>query len=73
MVPCCFLGSGVLLREDVDVPEGDFTQRSQIGDALTLERSWLDLAVVDPRNYLCYFDCGRGRQNNKKRASPMRL
>jgi hypothetical protein len=52
MVPCCFLGSGVLLRKGADVLEGDLTWRSQIGDALPLDRSWLDSAVVDPRSYL---------------------
>jgi hypothetical protein len=61
MIPRCFLGSRVLLREGTDVPEGDLTWKSWIGDALPLERSWLDLAIVDPRSYLCYFDCSRGR------------
>jgi hypothetical protein len=28
-----------------------------IGDALPLERSWLDSTVVDPRSNLCYFNC----------------
>jgi hypothetical protein len=59
VVPCCFLGSGVLLRKGADVLEGDLTQRSRIRDALTFERSWLDSAVVYPGNYLCYFNCGR--------------
>jgi hypothetical protein len=56
-----------------DVPESDPTWQSQIGDALPLERNWLDLDVVDPRSYLCYFDYDKGRQNNNKRAFPMRL
>jgi hypothetical protein len=60
-------------RKDTAVPEGDFTQRSWIADALPLKRSWLDSAVVDPRNNLCYFNCSKGRQNNNKRASPMGL
>jgi hypothetical protein len=43
-----------------------------IRDAL-LERSWFDLAVVDPRRNLCYFNCSGSRQNKNKRASPMGL
>jgi hypothetical protein len=42
-------------------------------DALPFKRSWFDLAVVDPRSNLCYFNCGGSRQNNNKRASLMRL
>jgi hypothetical protein len=42
-----------------------------IRDALPLERSWLDLAVVDPRSNHHYFNCsGSIRQDNNKRASP---
>jgi hypothetical protein len=56
VVTCCFLGSGVLPRKGADVPERNLTQQNQIRDVLPLERSWLDLAVVDPRSYLCYFN-----------------
>jgi hypothetical protein len=73
MVLCCFLGSGVLLRKGVDILEDDLAWQSWIRDALPLERSWLYSVVVDPRINLCYFNCGRGRQNNKKRDPPMRL
>jgi hypothetical protein len=72
MVPYCFLGGRVLPRMGADIPEGDLTWQSQIRDTLPLKRSWLDSAVVDPKCYLCYFNCGRGRQNNNKRASPMK-
>jgi hypothetical protein len=72
VVPYCFLGSRVLSRKGTDVAEGDLTQQTQIGDALPLKRSWFASAVVDPRSYLCDFSCGKGRQNNNKRAFPMR-
>jgi hypothetical protein len=71
MVPCCLLGSRVLLRKGAGIPEGAFAWG--IKAALPLERGWLYSAVVDPRSNLCYFNCSRGRQNNNKRASPMRL
>jgi hypothetical protein len=66
VVLCCFPGSRVLLRKGTDIPEGDLTQPSWIRQALPLERSWLDPAVVEPRSYCCYFNCGSGRQKNKK-------
>jgi hypothetical protein len=44
-----------------------------IRDALPLERSWLVLAVMDPRSNLCYFNCSGDRQDNNKRAPPMGL
>jgi hypothetical protein len=47
VVPCCLPRSRVLPRKGIDVPEGDLTQWSQIRDEFPLERSWLDLAVVD--------------------------
>jgi hypothetical protein len=31
------------------------------------------LAMVDPRSNLCYFDCSKGKQDNNKRASPIRI
>jgi hypothetical protein len=68
VVPYCFLGSRVLAREGTDILESDPTCQSQIGDAFPLRRSWLDSAIVDLRSYLCYFDCRRGRQNNKKKG-----
>jgi hypothetical protein len=58
VVPCCFLGSGVLLRKGADVPEGDLTQQSLVRDAFPLERSWLDSTVVDLRSNLCHFNYG---------------
>jgi hypothetical protein len=61
------------MKKGADVPESDLTQRSQIRDALPLERSWIDSTVVDPRSNLCYFNCGGSRQNKKKRAFSMRL
>jgi hypothetical protein len=50
----------------MDVPEDDLAWQSQIRDALPLERGWIYSVVVDPRSNLCYFNCGRGRENNKK-------
>jgi hypothetical protein len=73
LVSCCFLGSRDLLRESAQFPEGYLTQWNQIRDALPLERSWLDLTVVDPRSNLCYFNHGGSRQDNNKRASPNRI
>jgi hypothetical protein len=73
VVPCCSPGIGVLLRRGAYVLEGDPTQRGWIGNALPLERSWLDMTVVDPRSDLCYFNCGRGRESYNKRASAKRL
>jgi hypothetical protein len=44
-----------------------------VRDALPLERGWLYLAVGDPRSNFYYFNCGGSRQNNNKKASPMRF
>jgi hypothetical protein len=72
LVPCCFLGSRVLLREGAQVLEGDPAWWSWIRDALSLEKSWLDSTVVDPGSNHCYFNCGRSsRQINNRRALPM--
>jgi hypothetical protein len=44
----------------------------RVRDAFPLKRGWLYLAV-DPGNNFCYLNYCGGRQNNNKRASPMRF
>jgi hypothetical protein len=39
-------------------------------DALPFTGSWLHLAVVDPGNDLCYFNCSGSGQNDNKRVPP---